>query len=206
MDQSLNYTEMPSKEQVANDLDGFVMKKPRFNGRIKIGKTFLETIIPSPGVRIEPRYSRSEKYEFLTVGHIFARCSDEKMALEVEKMAQAHAKEKGWLILGSDTGEGSLTSGKDYNFVVYVTQKRPKADRCNFCSKYMAEGKKKHLQKFHIGSVEVWEKKRAVIMSKNLHETTPEGKEVVERATNMLAWWDDGKFGPVELSDDSDDE
>jgi hypothetical protein len=138
MDQSLNYTEMPSKEQVANDLDGFVMKKPRFNGLIKIGKTFIKKIIPSPGVPFSPRYDINSKYECLTVGHIFARCSDEKMALKVEKMAQAHAKEKGWLIPGSSINEGVM-SGKKHKFVVYVTRHKDNLFACpgNGCNEVL---------------------------------------------------------------------
>jgi hypothetical protein len=130
MDQSLNYTEMPSKEQVANDLDGFVMKKPRFNGLMKIGKTLLKKIIPSTGVPFSPRYNRNSKYEFLTVEHIFARCENEKMALKVEKLAQEHAKEKGWLILGSDVNEGMMSGNKNQNFVVYVTRHKDNLYAC----------------------------------------------------------------------------
>lgn len=116
MDSSVNYTTKPSKEQLEEDFNRFIAKDERFSGMLKIGKTFLETIVKKAGFPFEARYDRNDKYEALTVDHVFARCATEQLALEVEKMAQDYCKEKNICIPGSDVGGG--------RFVAFSQQKK----------------------------------------------------------------------------------
>lgn len=67
------YEELPTKVEVSNLLDNFLQENPHFDGQIKVGKTFIETIFPPPTTNdefIAPRYAATDEYESLSGDNI----------------------------------------------------------------------------------------------------------------------------------------
>jgi hypothetical protein len=108
------YNEKPAKEVLEADLDEFMMKRSKkFPGDVKVGKTMWR--------RIQSRYKISSRYEILSADHIFAKCSNEELALSIEKMCQHHLISQERLIPEAVKKQGSR-GNEDQCCAVYVTK------------------------------------------------------------------------------------
>ena len=117
------YKQKPEKSVLEADMDEFVKEREKkFPGKVKVGKTMLERIINPRVEGFTPRYATNSRYEGLTAEHIFAKCSSEELALDIEKMCQQYLAGKGRLIPESDKSEGGCRGNEDQNCAVYITK------------------------------------------------------------------------------------
>ncbi|KAG5678904.1 hypothetical protein PVAND_008528 [Polypedilum vanderplanki] len=80
------YHDIPPRDQLREELQGFLLKRPEFDGLIKIGKTFLRDEENfSNNFVVSSRYEIDDRYEMLKARNIFAECETEELALKLER-------------------------------------------------------------------------------------------------------------------------
>lgn len=186
----IKYTTQPTKEQLQKDLGAFIATNPKFQGKIKVGKTSLEKCEFFINSKVGVRYLKHDKYEALKRENVFCELTSEKIAFAVERECQEIVKERGMLIAGSDNaGGGESKSTK--RFIVYVTIEKPVNERCSFCLKYFTneDEQKQHVRFYHIELARKWEKGRRSVYDSNKQDTE-KGKEFIELANRVLKWFD----------------
>ncbi|KAG5678901.1 hypothetical protein PVAND_008525 [Polypedilum vanderplanki] len=103
----LYYEDKPTKNELRDELQAFLAKRAEFDGKIKIGKSFLrEIFFKKPSVRVSMRYCFTDEYEVLKAENVFAECETEEVNLQVERALQDVALEMEILIPGSNMNDG----------------------------------------------------------------------------------------------------
>jgi hypothetical protein len=117
------YEKCPTKEVLRVDLDEFLKDRQQlFPGYVKVGKTIWH--------KIEERYDNNSRYEILSAEHIFAKCSSEVLALDIEKMCQQYMTEKGRLIVNSSGSDGGSRGNENKACAFYLTNHKENLYSC----------------------------------------------------------------------------
>ena len=118
----IKYSVLPTKAQVAPDLEAFIkLHGEKFNGPIKIGKSYFAKEENLRNDIVSNRYKDDSRFEALTSNNVLAECANESIALAVESMAQEIMEEKGLLLSHTSNSEDIKSNDSSKRFFVYLT-------------------------------------------------------------------------------------